>query len=327
MTIRLMEQTLPAHSGGIKSDFHVIVHNIARLQRTLFDRSFKPLQITRSQWWALKTLAVTGGEKSNQTDLAAQLSIGKASLGKLLAPMEARGLLVRNVDPADQRAHNIAILDGGVALLDQAAAIERELSLGISSGISAANLAVARQVLLDAKANINRKNIGSYPKKFLTSHTVAKIESITGQSDPNWIGYLVHDVSRMRRSVVDRLLQPLGITRSQWWILSFLEKRDGMTKGALAKELELTRSSLSAHIVRLEENELLRVRQDPEDLRRSRVMLTKAGLNLIRSIRDATSQAEDFVLSNIPEDNLKTAVQALAVMKSNISQLLDSATT
>ena len=45
-------------------------------------------------------------------------------------------------------------------------------------------------------------------------------------------GFLVHDVSRLRRIVVDRALKPLGITRSQWWVLSFLSRRDGMTQTA-----------------------------------------------------------------------------------------------
>ncbi len=31
-------------------------------------------------------------------------------------------------------------------------------------------------------------------------------------------GFLIHDVSRLRRVVVDRALKPLGITRSQWWV-------------------------------------------------------------------------------------------------------------
>src|SRR3546814_12675126 len=57
-------------------------------------------------------------------------------------------------------------------------------------------------------------------------------------------GFLIHDVSRLRRVVVDRALKPLGITRSQWWVLAFLSRRDGMTQTALAADLDLTKVAL-----------------------------------------------------------------------------------
>lgn len=41
-------------------------------------------------------------------------------------------------------------------------------------------------------------------------------------------GYLIHDVSRLRRTLFDRWLLPPGITRSQWWVLAFLSRDDGM---------------------------------------------------------------------------------------------------
>src|SRR3546814_14598129 len=57
-------------------------------------------------------------------------------------------------------------------------------------------------------------------------------------------GLLIHDVSRLRRGVVDRALKPLGITRSQWWVLAFLSRRDGMTQTALASDLDLTKVAI-----------------------------------------------------------------------------------
>ena len=60
--------------------------------------------------------------------------------------------------------------------------------------------------------------------------------------DLNWelrLGFLVHDVSRLRRRVVDKALKPLGVTRSQWWVLAFLSRSDGMSQVALADELDL----------------------------------------------------------------------------------------
>src|SRR3546814_8952779 len=57
-------------------------------------------------------------------------------------------------------------------------------------------------------------------------------------------GFLIHDVSRLRRVVVDRALKPLGITRSPWWVLAYLSRRDGMTQTALASDLDLTKVAI-----------------------------------------------------------------------------------
>ena len=38
---------------------------------------------------------------------------------------------------------------------------------------------------------------------------------------------------------MDRALKPLGITRSQWWVLAFLSRHDGMTQTSLANDLDL----------------------------------------------------------------------------------------
>ena len=41
------------------------------------------------------------------------------------------------------------------------------------------------------------------------------------------IGVLIHDVSRLRRTVVDHALGPMGVTRSQWWVLANLSRHNG----------------------------------------------------------------------------------------------------
>ena len=36
------------------------------------------------------------------------------------------------------------------------------------------------------------------------------------------IGFLIHDVSRLRRNTFDQYMKPLGVTRSQWWVIAHL---------------------------------------------------------------------------------------------------------
>ena len=48
-----------------------------------------------------------------------------------------------------------------------------------------------------------------------------------GAEDSFRTGYLVHEVSRLRRQLYDQQSRHLGITRSQWWVLVNLSCHDG----------------------------------------------------------------------------------------------------
>jgi DNA-binding MarR family transcriptional regulator len=141
----------------------------------------------------------------------------------------------------------------------------------------------------------------------------------------NWelrLGFLVHDVSRLRRRVVDRALKPLGVTRSQWWVLAFLSRTDGMSQVALADELDLGKVGLGQLIGRLEKSGLVTRRADSADRRIKRVFLTKRGQALIGRIRANVSATEKEILDNLDDADLRATVRALRGMKENLLKMI-----
>ena len=85
------------------------------------------------------------------------------------------------------------------------------------------------------------------------------------------LGYLIHDVSRLRRMMFDRALAPLGITRSQWWVLAFISRKDGLPQTRLANELDVGKVAVGALIDRLETSGFVVRQADPVDRRVKRV--------------------------------------------------------
>src|SRR3546814_11106309 len=67
-------------------------------------------------------------------------------------------------------------------------------------------------------------------------------------------GYLLHDVSRNRRTLIDHWMKPLGITRAQWSLLSALSRggNDGMMQVDLARLLEVGKVTLGGLVDRPE---------------------------------------------------------------------------
>lgn len=139
-------------------------------------------------------------------------------------------------------------------------------------------------------------------------------------------GFLVHDVSRLRRIVVDRALKPLGITRSQWWVLAFLSRRDGMTQTALAADLDLTKVAIGGLIDRMETGGFVERRSDASDARAKRVYLTKAGQRLVGTIRAGVDRVELDILEGISDVELNHSAVTLRKIKDTLLRMVDGET-
>ncbi|WP_068076032.1 MarR family winged helix-turn-helix transcriptional regulator [Novosphingobium lentum] len=135
-------------------------------------------------------------------------------------------------------------------------------------------------------------------------------------------GFLIHDVSRLRRIVVDRALKPLGITRSQWWVLAFLSRRDGMTQTALAADLDLTKVAIGGLIDRMETGGFVERRADERDARARRVYLTRAGKQLVATIRENVDVVETDILSAVSENELDDAARSLVKIKARLLEIV-----
>jgi DNA-binding MarR family transcriptional regulator len=136
-------------------------------------------------------------------------------------------------------------------------------------------------------------------------------------------GFLIHDVSRLRRVVTDRALKPLGITRSQWWVLAFLSRRDGMTQTALADDLDLTKVAIGGLLDRMEAASFVERRADQRDGRIRRVYLTQAGTRLVDKIRDHVERVEQAILADVSEAQLQAAAQTLIAIKRTLLSMVE----
>ena len=65
-------------------------------------------------------------------------------------------------------------------------------------------------------------------------------------------GFLLHDVARLMRTLFDRRGRDLGLTRSQWWVLTMLYAKEGVTQSELADLMELEKPTLGRLLDRLE---------------------------------------------------------------------------
>ena len=119
----------------LSRNFGYLVNDVARLMRTAYDRRVRDLGLTRSQWWVLNYLFRHPGV--TQSELAAILEVERATLGRLLDRLQAKGWVRRADDARDRRAwrvHLTAAADPVMRKLrKQAFGLRRDALAGLSA--------------------------------------------------------------------------------------------------------------------------------------------------------------------------------------------------
>ena len=133
------------------------------------------------------------------------------------------------------------------------------------------------------------------------------------------LGFLIHDVSRLRRKAFDQLMKPLGITRSQWWVIAHLSRHDGMMQTELATLLDVGKMALGGLVIRLEAGGWISRKPDPADGRIKRVFLTSISHGLIRKMQRAEKQHNDIVLKGVSQEERDLLTGIMTRIKRNLS--------
>ena len=133
-------------------------------------------------------------------------------------------------------------------------------------------------------------------------------------------GFILNDVARLMRTTFDRRVKALGLTRSQWWVLNHLFRKDGTTQSELAVILEVEKPSLGRLLDRLEAKRWIRRESDPGDRRIKRVYLTEEVQPAIKAMRAAAAEVRREALAGLPPEDHDRFVDILLAIKGNLAR-------
>ena len=138
--------------------------------------------------------------------------------------------------------------------------------------------------------------------------------------------FLIHDVSRLRRTAFDKRMRPLGITRSQWSVLARISRHgnEGITQTELAGILALGKVALGGLIDRLEASGFVERRADPSDRRINRVYLTRKGHAGLDGMVKVAMAMNAKVMHGISAEHQTLLADILQKMKTNLLALEES---
>jgi MarR family transcriptional regulator for hemolysin len=132
------------------------------------------------------------------------------------------------------------------------------------------------------------------------------------------LGFILHDVARLLRKRFEQRAKGLGLTRSQWQALVYLNVNEGIHQGGLAEIMEIEAITLVRILDKLEERGWIERRQHPTDRRIWLLYLRDEVRPLIAEMRAIGDATRAEALAGIPEDKRELLLEALTLMKTNL---------
>jgi len=118
-------------------------------------------------------------------------------------------------------------------------------------------------------------------------------------------------------------LRPIGVTRSQWWVLANLSRHNGkgMMQTELAKVMDVGKVTLGGLIDRLEATGVVAREADPRDRRAKRVVMTPKGVKLLGEIQEIAKVINARIMNGIAKADIACSESVLHKMKQQLIKM------
>ncbi len=138
-----------------------------------------------------------------------------------------------------------------------------------------------------------------------------------------FIGVVISDVARLLRTVFDRRVRSLGLTRAQWLVLTRLHRRPGASQSELAEMMEVEKASAGRMIDRLETKGWVVRRAQQGDRRVNRIYLTPEAERVHKRMWRVAETTVDDALSGLAQPEAAKLAELLARVKSSLIAMAD----
>src|SRR5215472_8561727 len=115
------------------------------------------------------------------------------------------------------------------------------------------------------------------------------------------LGFLMHDVARLMRKRFEQHARGLGLTRSQWQVLAYLSRNEGISQTGLADLLDVEPITLSRIVDRLVETGFVDRIAHATDRRMWCLRLTEAARPKLKQVRELGEKTRRETLAGVSE--------------------------
>jgi MarR family transcriptional regulator for hemolysin len=137
------------------------------------------------------------------------------------------------------------------------------------------------------------------------------------------LGFLLHDVARLLRKRFEQHTKGCGLTRSQWHVLAYLARNEGINQTGLAELLDIEPITVGRLIDKLQAMGLIERRPDPSDRRVWLLYSTPAAEPQLAHLRELGDVTRGEALAHVSETDRERLAALLQVLKVNLTEACD----
>jgi DNA-binding MarR family transcriptional regulator len=141
--------------------------------------------------------------------------------------------------------------------------------------------------------------------------------------DENYIGYTITDVGRLMRTVFERRVRAVGLTRAQWLVIARVHRRPGLSQSEVADLLEIEKASAGRLIDRMEAKGWLQRHADASDRRVNRLHLTAQARRLHAAIWPIAEATVDEALGDLSAKERRALTGLMTRVKAKLQALAE----
>ncbi|MAS35915.1 MAG: hypothetical protein CL610_18045 [Anaerolineaceae bacterium] len=115
--------------------------------------------------------------------------------------------------------------------------------------------------------------------------------------------------------VFGQLVQPLGLTVIEWYIMRALYEQDGQHASELARAVGRAATSFTPNLDKLQNKGLIERRADPADRRAVRIYLTEAGQTCEKAVMESAKEIDSRLADLFPNDDFEAFQNVLGALQ------------
>lgn len=131
----------------------------------------------------------------------------------------------------------------------------------------------------------------------------------------------MEEIARTLRQAFERRIAQSGLTRTQWRMLAYLLRCEGVSQSELARLLDLERATIGQAIDRLEDQRLVERRPCPTDRRVWQVHLLPAAYDVVPLLRKEADWLHELTWKSLTDEDVAALKTMLDRIATNISSL------
>ena len=135
-----------------------------------------------------------------------------------------------------------------------------------------------------------------------------------------WVAYIAVNSYKTITEAFDNILNKKGVTRVQWIALYYLGKNDNINQKMLGKKMNIKESTIVRLIDRMETDELVERKKNPNDKRVINIVLTPKGEDTRKKLLPEGQKFNDIVAEGIKKEDLEIFMDVLHKMVSNVNK-------